>query len=114
MISRWLQNANRLSNQPWAQRHCVIRSAHELIGRVALPLLGDAGRGDAGVQRLGERIMARLGVMLAAFRAAGAAARTLRPKSITLSFWLRTRRATRSARRWNDRCRIGLGHRGGF
>ena len=46
-----------------------------MIRRVALPLavLGDAGRGDAGVRRLGERMMARHGVMLATFRAAGAA-----------------------------------------
>ena len=33
----------------------------------ALAVLGDAGGVDVGVQRLGERVMARHGVMLAAF-----------------------------------------------
>ena len=32
-----------------------------------LALLGDAGRGDVGVQRLGERMMTRHHVMLSAF-----------------------------------------------
>ncbi len=33
----------------------------------ALAILGDAGRSNISVKRLGERVMARHGVMLAAF-----------------------------------------------
>ena len=56
-----------------------VRLLHGLLGQnggvvsarraeqAAFSILGDAGRGDVGVQRLGKRMMARHGVMLAAF-----------------------------------------------
>ena len=53
----------------------------------ALAVLGDAGGGDVGVQRLGERMMAGHGVMLAAFLVQPEPpARALRPKILHLHF----------------------------
>jgi hypothetical protein len=47
----------------------------------ALTIIGDAGGGDVGVKRLGERVMTRHLVMLAAFLVQPQPpTRTLRPK----------------------------------
>ena len=55
--------------------------------QVSSPLLSDAGRGDVGVQRLGQGVMARHRVLLAAFLLqADLPARTLRPQILHLHF----------------------------
>jgi hypothetical protein len=57
------------------------------FGTASLTVLGDGGRGDVGVQRLGEHVMARQSVMLAAFLVQPKPpARALRPKVFHLHF----------------------------
>jgi hypothetical protein len=53
----------------------------------ALAVFGNAGRSDVGMQRLGKRMMARHGVMLAAFLVQPQPpARALRPEIFDLHF----------------------------